>query len=88
MSKVMISIPQEFLEEIDTLAKKEHRTRSELIRESLREYFVTHGGFSSAAKNLERKKAIQYIRKNAYKWKGEKEASQIIREMRDKRIIK
>jgi len=38
MAKVLISMPDEFLERIDNLAASEQRTRSELIREALRGY--------------------------------------------------
>lgn len=38
MAKVLISMPNEFLERIDSLAASEQRTRSELIREALRGY--------------------------------------------------
>lgn len=38
MSKILISMPQEFLVQIDKVASNEKRTRSELIREALRGY--------------------------------------------------
>lgn len=38
MAKVLISMKEEFLDEIDKLADNEHRSRSELIREALRLY--------------------------------------------------
>ena len=38
MAKVLISMPDKFLEKIDSIAALEQRTRSELIRESLRKY--------------------------------------------------
>jgi len=38
MAKVLISMPDEFLQRIDNLAATEQRTRSELIREALRGY--------------------------------------------------
>ena len=38
MAKVLISMPDEFLERIDSVANSEQRTRSELIREALRNY--------------------------------------------------
>lgn len=38
MVRVLVSLSQEFLKIIDTLAVSEHRTRSELIREALRNY--------------------------------------------------
>jgi metal-responsive CopG/Arc/MetJ family transcriptional regulator len=36
--KVLVSLPQEFLDDIDRVAADEHRSRSELIREALRSY--------------------------------------------------
>lgn len=38
MARVLISMPERFLNEIDSLATNENRTRSELIREALRSY--------------------------------------------------
>lgn len=38
MARVLISMPERFLDEIDTVASSENRTRSELIREALRTY--------------------------------------------------
>ena len=38
MARVLISMPEIFLDEIDAIAGKENRTRSELIREALRTY--------------------------------------------------
>jgi metal-responsive CopG/Arc/MetJ family transcriptional regulator len=36
--KVMVSFPEEFLEQVDRVAHEEHRSRSELLREALRLY--------------------------------------------------
>jgi metal-responsive CopG/Arc/MetJ family transcriptional regulator len=41
-TKVLVSLPQEFLELVDKLAAEEHRSRSELIREALRAYLEAH----------------------------------------------
>jgi len=38
MAKVLISMPEEFLSIIDGFAASEQRTRSELVREALRNY--------------------------------------------------
>ena len=38
MAKVLISMPEKFLDEIDGVADLENRSRSELIREALRAY--------------------------------------------------
>jgi CopG family transcriptional regulator / antitoxin EndoAI len=36
--RVLISLPEKFLDEVDRFAEEEQRTRSELIREALRLY--------------------------------------------------
>jgi metal-responsive CopG/Arc/MetJ family transcriptional regulator len=38
MAKVLITMPDEFLNKVDGLADSERRTRSELIREALKNY--------------------------------------------------
>lgn len=38
MARVLISMKDEFLERIDEIAENEQRSRSELIREALRQY--------------------------------------------------
>ena len=38
MARVLISMPEDFLDKIDNVAKNENRSRSELIREALRTY--------------------------------------------------
>lgn len=40
MRKVMITLPEEFLDEMDRTAQCEHRNRSELIREAVRQYMA------------------------------------------------
>lgn len=46
MAKVLISMPDEFLERIDNVASSEQRTRSELIREALRNYIRRNNLFN------------------------------------------
>lgn len=38
--KVLICLPEKFLEEVDQVAEIEQRSRSELIREALRAYLA------------------------------------------------
>ena len=38
MAKILITMPDAFLDKVDGLANNEQRTRSELIREALRSY--------------------------------------------------
>lgn len=40
--KVLISLPEKFLSEIDIFANQEHCSRSELIRQALRQYVHSH----------------------------------------------
>jgi uncharacterized protein (DUF433 family) len=40
-NKILVSLPEKFLEDVDRLAAEEHRSRSELIREALRAYLET-----------------------------------------------
>lgn len=55
MAKILISMPDKFLESIDKVANDEQRTRSELIREALRTYLKTSTMVNSkrALKNAE-----------------------------------
>ena len=38
MAKILVTMPDAFLDKVDGLAENEQRTRSELIREALRSY--------------------------------------------------
>jgi metal-responsive CopG/Arc/MetJ family transcriptional regulator len=43
-TKVMVSFPDEFLAEVDRIAREEHRSRSELLREAMRLYIEVRRG--------------------------------------------
>lgn len=47
MSRVLISMPDQFLADIDAVAESEERTRSELIREALRSYMKKQQEYTS-----------------------------------------
>ena len=55
MARVLISMPEQFLGEIDNVAENENRSRSELIREALRTYIHRNKirNTAYAAKNAE-----------------------------------
>lgn len=53
MAKVLLSIPDKFLNQIDELAENEQRTRSELIREALRTYMRRNVMFDVKKSNSE-----------------------------------
>lgn len=60
MARVLISMPERFLDEIDQVAGSENRTRSELIREALRTYMYRNQlrNTQKASKNAEILEAI------------------------------
>ena len=51
MSRVLISMPERFLDEIDNVAENENRSRSELIREALRTYIHRNTKYNAQAAN-------------------------------------
>ena len=60
MARVLISMPEQFLCEIDNVAENENRSRSELIREALRTYIHRNKirNTAYAAKNAEMLEAL------------------------------
>jgi Arc/MetJ-type ribon-helix-helix transcriptional regulator len=86
MAKVMISLPDEFLLEIDDVAKAEHRTRSELIREALRHYTERERSLRKPSENPVVRDAAARLR--SVRWKGRFDSTKIIRKMRDSRYAK
>ncbi len=55
MAKILVTMPDEFLNKIDGIATFEQRTRSELIREALRAYMRRSGiqNVQKASQNAE-----------------------------------
>ena len=55
MARVLVSLSPDFLDTIDSLAESEHRTRSELIREALRNYMrrISKNQLKNASRNAE-----------------------------------
>ena len=41
-TKVLIGLTPDFLQEVDWVAKQEHRNRSDLIREAIRRYIIEY----------------------------------------------
>ncbi len=57
-AKVMISIPEEFLAEIDEAAKEENRSRSEFMREAARLYLEVRKAKTTPGQDPRVQKAI------------------------------
>lgn len=55
MAKILVTMPDDFLSKVDGLALTEQRSRSELIREALRNYMrrVTISQAKAASENAE-----------------------------------
>lgn len=51
MARVLLSLPDEFLNKVDRVAGSEQRTRSELIREALRAYIKRSSVIDSEKSN-------------------------------------
>ena len=51
MAKVLISMPEQFWDQIDAVAGNENRTRSELIREALRTYIHRNTKYNTQVAN-------------------------------------
>lgn len=79
----MISLPEGFLSEVDKIAKSEHRTRSDLIREALREYLRGGKQFKKPIEDPRVRKAFETLR--SLTWKENFDSTEVIRKMRDSR---
>ena len=51
MARVLISMPEQFLDKIDAVAGSENRSRSELIREALRSYINRNRSLNTTKAN-------------------------------------
>lgn len=80
MAKVMISIPDQLLSEADRLAKRQHRSRSELFREALRTMLDRQDAARPSWSDT-----MGMVREaTAGQWKGRWDSTAVIREDRDK----
>jgi metal-responsive CopG/Arc/MetJ family transcriptional regulator len=83
MAKVMISLPERFLSEVDKAAQSEHRTRSDLIREALREYLRGGKRPRKPIDSPRVKEAFKTLR--SLTWKEKFDSTEVIRRMRESR---
>jgi CopG family transcriptional regulator/antitoxin EndoAI len=83
MAKVMISLPEGFLSEVDKAAEAEHRTRSDLVREALREYLRGEKRSRKPIESPRVQQAFETLR--SLTWKEKFDSTKVIRRMRDSR---
>lgn len=85
MARFVVTIPDEFLEEVDARAKAEHRSRSELVREALRSYLRSGGRGGDISDRPEVRRAIQFQDEMRRRHEGSGySGSAVVREMRDR----
>ncbi len=83
MAKVTISLPEDVLSELDRVAQSEHRTRSYLVREALREYLRPEKRSKRPIDDPRVRDAFETLR--SLSWEGKFDSTEIIRKMRDSR---
>jgi Arc/MetJ-type ribon-helix-helix transcriptional regulator len=85
MARFVVTIPDDFLEEVDARAQAEHRSRSELVREALRGYLRSGGRRGDISDRPEFKKAIQLQDEMRRRLEGSGySGSEAVRKMRDR----
>jgi Arc/MetJ-type ribon-helix-helix transcriptional regulator len=80
MAKVMVSLPSEFLKQVDRVAKRQHRSRSELIREALRAVLADR-----TDRAVSWQSALAPLRDLERQWIGGWDSTDIVRYYRDRR---
>ena len=85
MSKVMISLPEGFLRDIDGIARDEHRSRSELVREAIRTYVVTRPGRRSTLERQAIRRAATRILNARLRLPKGQTAESLVRRARETR---
>ncbi|MDQ3386392.1 MAG: ribbon-helix-helix protein, CopG family [Actinomycetota bacterium] len=85
MARFVVTVPEDFLEEVDERAKSEHRSRSELVREALRSYLRSGGSRGDISDRPEVKRAIQIQDETQRILEGSGySGSEAVRKMRDR----
>ena len=85
MARFVVTMPDDFLEEVDARAEAEHRSRSELVREALRGYLRSggHKGDISDRPEVKRALRIQEETRRALEGSGYS-GLEAVRKMRDR----
>jgi metal-responsive CopG/Arc/MetJ family transcriptional regulator len=85
MARFVVTVPEDFLEEIDARAQNEHRSRSELVREALRSYLRSGENRGNISDRPEFKKAVRFQDEMRRRHEGSGySGSATVREMRDR----
>lgn len=82
-ARVNITMPEEFLKEVDRLAKEEHLTRSALIRESVEAYIVKKNEELAEKERRERMQKAAKLQDALAKKTGKWDTVQVVRRIRE-----
>ncbi|MBI3541398.1 MAG: ribbon-helix-helix protein, CopG family [Deltaproteobacteria bacterium] len=86
MAKVMISLPDDVLKGLDRVAKKQHKKRSELIRDLALQVIKGGEGSQRDSKQLlKRKNPFKDLREHRFSLEAGESVELMIRKMRDTR---
>jgi hypothetical protein len=83
VAKVLISLPDAFLEEVDRAARETHRSRSELIREALHRYIASLRSYPTPGDDPQVREAIAFYRRRPVR--GSWDSTDEIRRSRDRK---
>jgi Arc/MetJ-type ribon-helix-helix transcriptional regulator len=81
--KILFSVPEELLYEIDAAAAREHRSRSDLIREATRRYIAEQPGGKRPIDDPKVREAVRHMDEFRRTWKEPFDSTEFIRKMRD-----
>lgn len=85
MARFVVTIPDDFLAEVDARAKTEHRSRSELVREALRSYLRSGGRKGDISDRPEVKRALRIQEETRRLLEGSGySGSEAVRKLRDR----
>jgi metal-responsive CopG/Arc/MetJ family transcriptional regulator len=85
MARFVVTVPEDFLEEVDARAKAEHRSRSELVREALRSYLRSGERKGDISDRPEVKRALRIQEETRRILEGSGySGSDAVRKMRDR----
>jgi metal-responsive CopG/Arc/MetJ family transcriptional regulator len=82
-TKILLSLPVEDLKELDRVAVLRHKTRTELIRDALREKYLRYERTPEQQARVE--EAFKHFEALREKWKEPFDSAKEIRKMRDSR---
>ena len=85
MSKVMLSVSDAFLRDMDALARAERRSRSELVREAIRAYVATRVIIRPGAVKTAVQQAAARILNTRLRFPTGQTAQSLVRRARERR---